>query len=79
MGVSPEITKRAAQVTDLVSRFEIVELLDVEMSAEEAQELEQAEMVARRFLEWDLDADEQRASERESVARSLARIIGSDE
>jgi DNA mismatch repair protein MSH5 len=76
MGIPLEITERAGQVTDLVSRFEIVELLDVEMTAEEAEELSEAEAVARRFLAWNLDGAGRDGAEEGAVARALGEIVG---
>lgn len=44
-------------MTNLVSRFEILELLDVEMSDADREELERAEQTLRSFLEWDFGGD----------------------
>lgn len=43
-------------VSELLSTHNLTRLLDEEMTAKEIQELEEAEAVCRRFMEWDLDS-----------------------
>lgn len=45
-------------------------LLDEDMTEEEKTELEEGEAVCRRFLEWDLKADD------DDVKRRLHAILG---
>jgi len=50
-------------------------LLDEEMTEKERKDLQDAEMVCRRFLAWDLKADEEDVTEGE-VKRKLAVVLG---
>ncbi|KAJ7069760.1 DNA mismatch repair protein MutS [Mycena amicta] len=56
-GVPSRIVARAQHVSRLLSAHELGKLLDEEMTEEERSDLEEAEAVCRRFLEWDLDGD----------------------
>src|SRR5260221_2056498 len=61
--------------SQLLSRHELSQLLDEEMTEKEHQELEEAEIVCRRFLAWDLKADEETLADGE-VKRKLAVVLG---
>lgn len=54
-GIKPSILRRADKVSRVFERFEIVELLDPEMTDEEIAEYEEAERIAKKFLEWELE------------------------
>ncbi|KAF7314371.1 DNA mismatch repair protein 5 [Mycena kentingensis (nom. inval.)] len=56
-GVPTRIVERAQHVSQLLSAHELGKLLDEEMSEAERKDLENAEAVCRRFLEWDLEGD----------------------
>ncbi|ORY26954.1 putative meiotic recombination-related protein, partial [Naematelia encephala] len=58
-GVPPDVVARGREVTELMSKFELAKLLDRELTEDEKAELEDAEYLARQFLEWDIDADTQ--------------------
>lgn len=58
--------------SELLTRHEICQLLDEDMTDIERQELEEAEEVCRRFLACDLTA----AGEQGSVRDALAEILG---
>jgi DNA mismatch repair protein MSH5 len=45
------------------------------MTEKERQELEEAEAICRRFLAWDLEADEENVGDGE-VQRKLAAVLG---
>lgn len=49
---------RAAEVSLLLSQFELAVLLDRAMTNEEIKELEDAETIARHFLVWDSTSSE---------------------
>ncbi|KAJ7212032.1 muts domain V-domain-containing protein [Mycena pura] len=56
-GVPPRIVDRAQHVSYLLSTYELGKLLDEEMTEAERADLEDAEVVCRRFLQWDLEGD----------------------
>lgn len=58
--------------SDLLVHHDLAQLLDEDMSHEEKLELEEAETICRRFLEWDLNADD------EDVKGRLHSILGRD-
>ena len=63
--------------SQLLSRHELGRLLDEEMTEKERQELEEAEAVCRRFLAWDLKADEENIEDGK-VQRKLAAVLGEE-
>jgi len=65
----------STRTSQLLSRHELSQLLDEEMTEKEHQELEEAEVVCRRFLAWDLKADEESLADGE-VKRKLAAVLG---
>jgi len=54
---------------------ELGRLLDEEMTENERKDLQDAEIVCRRFLAWDLQADEEGIAEGEAK-RKLAAVLG---
>ena len=42
-------------ISDLISKHEVVQLMDEEMTGEEVADLAEAEAICKRFLEWDLE------------------------
>jgi len=56
-GIAPRIVQRAQHVSDLLSTHAIGQLLDEDMTLAEQTDLEDAEAVCRRFLQWDLRTD----------------------
>jgi len=56
-GVPRHIRLKADRVSRLLSRFEILELLDVRLDEEEREELEMMEEIARRFVAVDFEQD----------------------
>ncbi len=59
--------------SELISKHEIVQLLDEEMTEEERGQLEEAEAVCRRFIAWDLQAE---AEDPSDIHRKLATVLG---
>jgi len=62
--------------SQLISTHELGRLLDEEMTVEERAELEDAEAVCRRFLEWNLSPEE---NEGVDVNARLAFVLGRNE
>ncbi|KAJ7761594.1 DNA mismatch repair protein MutS [Mycena maculata] len=56
-GVPARIVQRAQHVSDLISTHELGQLLDEAMTDKEREDLEDAEAVCRRFLQWNLEGD----------------------
>ncbi|KAJ7459929.1 DNA mismatch repair protein MutS [Mycena latifolia] len=56
-GVPARIVQRAQHVSRLISTHELGRLLDEEMTENERADLEDAEAVCRRFLQWNLEGD----------------------
>ncbi|TFK28044.1 hypothetical protein FA15DRAFT_107923 [Coprinopsis marcescibilis] len=70
-GIPPRIVARAQHVSELISRHEIVKLLDEEITEKEKRDLRDAEAVCRRFLDWNLDD-----REGVDVKGKLCRVLG---
>ncbi|GLB38388.1 putative ATPase domain of DNA mismatch repair MUTS family protein [Lyophyllum shimeji] len=77
-GVPSRLVRRAQYVSHLLSTHELCRLLDEKMTEKERLDLEDAEAVCRRFLAWDLDAEEQEADAKTMLAKSLGRVAGED-
>ncbi|KAF8798995.1 hypothetical protein BYT27DRAFT_7177307 [Phlegmacium glaucopus] len=75
-GVPTRMMKRAQYVTHVLSTHELGRLLDEGMSEAECLELEEAEVVCRRFLGWDLKAEAEREDGR--VKMKLGQVLGRD-
>lgn len=60
--------------SELLAKHELGKLLDERMTDEERLDLQAAEEVARRFLEWDLTSDE--ALYQSGVKARLAEVLG---
>ncbi|KAJ7147040.1 DNA mismatch repair protein MutS [Mycena crocata] len=56
-GVPSRIVQRAQHVSHLISTHELGRLLDEEMTDKEREDLEDAESVCRKFLQWNLEGD----------------------
>ncbi|KAJ6559109.1 DNA mismatch repair protein MutS [Mycena vulgaris] len=56
-GVPSRIVRRAQHVSQLISTHELGRLLDEEMTDTERVDLEDAEAVCRKFLQWNLEGD----------------------
>lgn len=61
----------------LLATHGLGELLEEQMTAEERMDLQAAEEVVRKFLEWDLTSEE--AIHQGGVKARLARILGPDQ
>ena len=59
------------ECSNLISAHDLTRLLDEEMTEKERLDLEDAEAVCRRFLAWDLDADQD-----ENVKEKLRKCLG---
>ncbi|KAI6147241.1 muts domain V-domain-containing protein [Pisolithus tinctorius] len=70
-GLPYRIVARARYVSELLATYELGKLLEEQMSEEELLDLQEAEKVARRFLEWDLTSEEA-AHQTESLSPSMA-------
>ncbi|KIK07942.1 hypothetical protein K443DRAFT_128726 [Laccaria amethystina LaAM-08-1] len=75
-GIPTRMVERAEYVSQLISAHELGRLLDEEMTVEERAELEDAEAVCRRFLEWNLSPEE---NEGVDVNARLAFVLGRNE
>ncbi|KAI6030817.1 DNA mismatch repair protein MutS [Pisolithus orientalis] len=73
-GLPYRIVARAGYVSELLATYELGKLLEERMSEEELLDLQEAEKVARRFLEWDLTSEE--AAHQTGVKARLAQILG---
>lgn len=62
--------------SQLISAHELGRLLDEEMTVEERADLEDAEAVCRRFLEWNLSPEE---NEDVDVNARLTIVLGRNE
>lgn len=62
------------QSSELLAKHELGKLLEENMTDEERLDLQDAEEVARRFLEWDLTSDE--ALYQTGVKARLAKVLG---
>jgi len=63
--------------SNLISTHQIGQLLDEGMTEKERLDLENAEAVCRRFLSWDLNADEDDINEGQ-VKIKLGGVLGKD-
>ncbi|KAG6868979.1 hypothetical protein C0993_006501 [Termitomyces sp. T159_Od127] len=72
-GIPLRLVRRAQYVSHLLSRHELVRVLDESMTEEERLDLQDAEAICRRFLTWDLDSPEQEADAKSMLARCLGR------
>lgn len=70
------IVERAQRVSHLLSTHDLGQLLDEGMSEAERLELEEAEVICRRFLKWDLKAEADR--EDDGVKAKLGHVLGRD-
>lgn len=75
-GIPTRMVERAEYVSQLISAHELGRLLDEEMTVEERADLEDAEAVCRRFLEWNLSPEE---NEGVDVNARLAIVLGRNE
>jgi len=71
-GIPHRLAQRAQYVSQLISAHDLTRLLDEEMTEKEQADLADAEGVCRRFLAWDLDAD-QAGNVKERLRKSLGR------
>ncbi|KAF8957258.1 hypothetical protein BDZ97DRAFT_2079293 [Flammula alnicola] len=74
-GIPSRIVDRAQYVSRLLSSHQLSLLLDEGMTDVERSDLEDAEAVCRRFLAWDLKADEEDICEGQ-VKVKLAAVLG---
>lgn len=65
-----------SQSSELLIKHELGKLLEERMTEEERLDLQAAEEVARRFLQWDLTSDD--ASYQTGVKARLAEVLGRD-
>ncbi|KAK7056881.1 hypothetical protein VNI00_002598 [Paramarasmius palmivorus] len=72
-GVPIRIVRRAQQVSEMLSNHEINRLLDEGMTEKEKEDLEEAEVICRRFLAWDIQGDDG-----EDVKRKLGEVLGKE-
>ncbi|KIM43410.1 hypothetical protein M413DRAFT_436269 [Hebeloma cylindrosporum] len=76
-GIPSRIVERAQHISCLLSSHQIGQLLDEGMTESERLDLEDAESVCRRFLSWDLKADEDDIKEGQ-VKIKLRDVLGRD-
>lgn len=60
--------------SELLTSDEITTLLDEKMTEQEEKDLEEAELVTRRFCELELDADRDHSGIREQLSAVLGRL-----
>ncbi len=58
--------------SDLISKHELGQLLDEQMTEKEQEDLEEAEAICRRFLQWNLEDE----GERDGVKDRLRVVLG---
>jgi len=75
LGIPPRLVRRAQNVSNLLSRHAVHELLDESMTPLEEQELADAEEVCRRFLAWDI-SEKKENDERRDVRCRLRAVLG---
>lgn len=63
-------------LSELLTNHELGKLLEEKMTDQERLDLQAAEEVARRFLEWDLTSDE--AVYQTGVKARLTEVLGRD-
>ncbi|KDE06931.1 hypothetical protein MVLG_02818 [Microbotryum lychnidis-dioicae p1A1 Lamole] len=73
-GVDDRTIERAIQVTELIQKFEIATLVNEALSEEEADDLRESELIARRFLEWDLESEDWEDLEVEEVRQRVKSL-----
>ncbi|KIJ17739.1 hypothetical protein PAXINDRAFT_175534 [Paxillus involutus ATCC 200175] len=73
-GLPHRVVSRAQYVSELLAEHELGKLLEEQMTDEERLDLQVAEEVSRRFLEWDLTSDE--AVHQGGVKARLAAVLG---
>ncbi|SCV67929.1 BQ2448_50 [Microbotryum intermedium] len=74
-GIDDSTIQRAIQVTELIQKFEIATLVNEGLTDEEANDLRKSEMIARRFLEWDLDTEDWEDVEVEELRQRLKSLF----
>lgn len=72
-GLPKPVVERAQYISELITVHEIGRLLDDEMTKEEKKDLEDAEAVFKRFLDWRLD---EWSDEQVDVLGKLREILG---
>ncbi|PAV17141.1 dna mismatch repair msh5 [Pyrrhoderma noxium] len=78
-GLPPSIVRRAQYVSSLLSTHNLNKLLDEEMDEHEKEELAQAESICRRFMEWNLDENEEEERgtfDQGTLKAQLAKVLG---
>ena len=72
-GISPSIVKRAMQVSAALSSFNILEIMDAQMSVEDEKELKESEDIVRRMLQtnWESEA----GSSHQTAMSKLAHVL----
>ncbi|KAF9267356.1 hypothetical protein L218DRAFT_970816 [Marasmius fiardii PR-910] len=70
-GVPTRIVLRAQHVSEMLSNYEITQLLDEEMTENERLDLENAEAICRRFLAWNIQEDDG-----DDVKAKLGTVLG---
>ncbi|KZV73807.1 hypothetical protein PENSPDRAFT_648571 [Peniophora sp. CONT] len=73
-GIRREVVQRATYVSQLLAAREIPRLLDESLTECEVQDMEDAEAICRRFLEWDLTVEQ--ADSVEEVKQTLFEVLG---
>ncbi|KAH7885327.1 DNA mismatch repair protein MutS [Phlebopus sp. FC_14] len=73
-GLPRRILARAQYVSELLAVHEVGKLLEEQMTDAERLDLQTADEIARRFLEWDLTSEE--AAHQTGVKTRLAEILG---
>ncbi|SGY37587.1 BQ5605_C003g01840 [Microbotryum silenes-dioicae] len=73
-GVDDRTIERAIQVTELIQKFEIATLVNEALTEEEADDLRESELIARRFLEWDLESEDWEDLEVEEVRQRVKSL-----
>ncbi|VDC00678.1 unnamed protein product [Peniophora sp. CBMAI 1063] len=73
-GIQPHVVQRAMHVSRLLAAREIPQLLDESLTEREVQDMEDAEAICRRFLEWDLTVEQ--ADTVDEVKQMLFKVLG---
>lgn len=62
-----------------MSRHEIAQLLDEDMTEEEVRELTEAEMVCRAFLAWDIEERGNSEGVVKELLGNVLKVVGPDD
>ena len=75
-GIDSKIVNRAEEITNLLASFEIDQIIAQGLSEEEKVDLRSSEMIARRFIEWEIPGEDD--VEVEELVTKIREILRED-